>query len=217
MPLAEAEGGAEEAPPVDSPRSQSFAGGRGQGGGQLQMLGQEQARGPSVKVSQADRRSVGFKGPGLGSGTDPVVALGEEEVPEAGLGEVLGFLSGGMGKEVSTGTTGGSLGNTSGNSGRDGSNSGGVKRRVLPGADIPVAERMAVGQMCKRLIDHGRLLFLQDQGYKVGIHWLPSSDGSCQVAADPWHPGFTVSVWIPVSNSKPGIAVVLMKLLGRQD
>ena len=45
-----------------------------------------------------------------------------------------------------------------------------------PAAGIPRGQRMRVGQMCKRLIDRGRLEFLQEQGFQSDIVlYVPSS------------------------------------------
>lgn len=43
--------------------------------------------------------------------------------------------------------------------------------KLLP-AGISREQRIEVGQMCKRLIDHGRMMYLQSQGFWVWSHRL---------------------------------------------
>ena len=122
------------------------------------------------RVQEGNDSTVATSTEGDGAGVDtarkashvrPCMAGSRSEVPETrnGVGAEAGErveLGEGIGVEIEN-----SIG----------------RRRLLPGASIPRAERMAIGQMCKRIIDHGRLLFLQDLGFHVRFYYLSKRMG----------------------------------------
>lgn len=66
----------------------------------------------------------------------------------------------------------------------------GILARWRPHHSLPRAERIAVGQKCKRLIDAARALWLREQGFKAGIvsYVAPEVSGENQLLlAIPYH------------------------------